>query len=412
MKRIMIVAVLAAFAGAAISAFFFSNRWSAEQLTDGFSGQLRTRVTLKAPASGEAIGFRTYPEQGGSYPEALQSELLNGNTDFVKFSADGTPLSNEEYYPAGSAGASRQLRFSTLRAPDGSFISDRSFRPDGTKIRTGQLRTDGLYEIHQFYADGSNVWKHQLVKGQKTPVLEEVFYPSGKLQSLTEINENSSGQVKRYYESGAMESVTTLPKDAWDAITSVYFYPNGQTVRLEVLYQSLGTSAKYYRDNGTLRMTFDEMFSSTGGKITWTFFDSEGNPSYQQMYFIEKATVSGKETRVYRLKEVTELNAKGEATRTITFRGDGQTPEKVVVSTPAGHQWGGIFRTFREDGTLEKEEIRNLEGKVTKEAAFTSAQGVKEVFPAEYLTMPNDELPPPPLRSPAVRKSYTRGGPR
>jgi antitoxin component YwqK of YwqJK toxin-antitoxin module len=409
MKRLIVVAVLAALAGAGISQLFASRPPTADTLlTSASPDKLRTRVTLKAPKSGEAIGFKVYPSMDAITAETLQSELLNGNTENTVYYPTGAIKSSEEFYPALKAGAERQLRYSTERALDGSFISDQSFRLDGTKIRVGRRLPDGLYEIFLYHDNGVAVWKHQLVAGQKEPVFEEGFYKTGATQSLTRINADNSGEVKTFYEDGKAESVTTFPVEKWNPIVSVFYFADGQNVRLRVSYQSLGSHAEYLRENGTLRMTFDEIFSTTGGTITWRFFDSEGNPQYEQVYFIEKKIVNGKEERVYRLRDATELNAAGEAMRKISFRGDGKTPDKVIISKPAGNAWGGTFKSFREDGTLEKIEERDVKGKVTAETAYTRTQGIKEIFPEKYLTMPSDSLPPPPLRTPAVRKAYSR----
>jgi len=408
MKRLIVVAVLAALTGAGISHMFLSRpETAAELLTNATPDKLRTRVTLKAPQSGEVIGYKVYPTVDAVIAEKLQTELNNGNVEHTDFYPNGIIKSSAEFYPAQN-GAERQLRYATERAPDGSFVSDQSFRLNGTKIRIGKRQADGLYEIYLFHEDGVAVWKHQLVAGQKEPVFEEGFYRSGAQQSITRMNTDNSGQVKTFYEDGKPESVTTFPVANWDPIVSVFYFADGQNVRLRVSYQSLGSHAEYLRENGTLRMTFDEVFSTTGGTITWRFFDSEGNPKYEQVFLIEKRTVNSKEERVYRLRDVTELNAAGEAIRKISFRGDGKTPEKVVISKPAGNAWGGTFKSFREDGTLEKIEERDVKGKVTAEKAFAQAQGIKEDFPERYLTMPNDSLPPPPLRTPAVRKAYSR----
>lgn len=409
MKRIIAVAVLAALAGAGISHMFFSRpNTAAELLTGAAPDKLRTRVTLKTPQSGEAIGYRTYPDVDAVVPEKLQSELLNGNVEHTDYFPNGAIKSSAEFYPAPTDGAARQLRYATQRAQDGSFLFDQSFRLDGTKIRVGRRLPDGLYEVYLYREDGQSVWKHQLVAGQKEPIFEEGFYPSGAKQSVTRMNADNSGEMRTFYEDGKPESVTSFPVAKWDPITSVFYFGDGQNVRLRVYYQSLGTHAEYFRENGTLRMTFDEVFSTTGGSISWRFFDSEGNPKYEQTFYVEKKTVNGKEERLYRLRDVTELNAAGEAMRKISFRGDGKTPDKVVISRPAGNAWGGTFKSFREDGTLEKIEERDTKGKVTEETAYPQAQGIKEDFPQKYLTMPNDPLPPVPLRTPAVRKAYSR----
>lgn len=408
MKKLFFVALFAAIAGALVTIFLAPPHYSPSDLTGAFPDKTAERISLKAPASGEAVTYKTFPDANAVIPTTARSELLNGDTNQIGYNLSGLEVTSKVYYPERIPGAPRQLRFTSVKTPDGlNFVADESYRPDGTRLRKGVRLADGNYQIDLYFADGISLFKHQVVTADLKAVYEKVNFPSGKVQSITQINPDQSGTVATFYEDGKRNSESVLPKNAWESIESVFYFADGQNVRMRVSYQGLGTNAEYYRENGKLRMTFNETFHSLGGTIVWRFFDAEGNPVYEQSYLVEKPTKPG-EKRKITLREVNELNAAGESTRSIFFRADA-SPERVVIRNPAGHNWGGTYKTFRADGTLEKVEVRNLNGDVVSEQTFSSAQGVKESIPDKYLAMPTDELPNPPLRTPAVRKAYNRG---
>ncbi|MBC7996907.1 MAG: hypothetical protein IAF58_03125 [Leptolyngbya sp.] len=408
MKKLFFVALLAAIIGALVTTFFAPTHYSAQDLRSIFPDKTAERISLKAPASGEAVTFKSYTNADAVIPTTARTELTNGDTNQIAYNPNGLELTSKIYYPERIPGAPRQLRFASVRTPDGlNFVSDQTYRPDGTTLRKGGRLADGNYQIDLYFADGISLYKHQIVTADLKAVFEKVNFPSGAVQSITKMNPDQSGTVMTFYEDGKRNSETVLPKNSWEPITSEFYFPDGQNVRLKVSYQGLGTNAEYFRDNGTLRMTFDETFHSLGGTMVWRFFDAEGNPVYEQKYLVEKPTKPDEKKKVT-LREVNELNAAGESTRNLIFRADG-TPERVVLRKPAGHNWGGTYKTFRADGTLEKSEERNLEGNVVTERSYAQANGIKESYPDKYLTMPTDALPPPPVRTPAVRQAYHRG---
>jgi hypothetical protein len=378
-----------------------------------FPGKTKVRVTAPPASVGEDIRYVTYPSKDSTIPEEEQIEYKTGVTGYIFYRPDGTIRETTEYWPAAQGSTQRQLKSGSLRTDDGAnFLSDKSFRKDGTREREGLRLADGTYQIDFYFADGVRLERHQLVSAAGKPLLEQVYRDNGALKGFTQVDATGKMTITTYYEDGKKESLTIVPSVYYENTTATYYFPDGVTVSRKIEWTSYNVSVQYNRPNGTQRLLFQETTYSSGS-ASWTHYDTRGFPTLRQEYRVETKVdpKTGKPVKTYLLREVNELNSSGKETREITFAADGVTPTGVFIPKPPGNYWSGIRKTFRPDGTIEKVEEKNSNGDVVSTKTYTAAENVRENFPGSHLISPVEEALPTPPKKTATPPPYYYGYP-
>lgn len=376
----------------------------------------KTQVRVKAPPAStlEDIRYVTYPSKDATIPEEEQIEYKNGVTGYIFYRHDGTIRETTEYWPAAEGSTQRQLKSGSLRTDDGAnFLSDKTFRKDGSREREGKRLADGSYQIDFYFANGTQLERHQIVSADGKPLLEQVYRDSGALRSFTQVDSTGKMTITSYFADGKTESVTIVPTGYWDNITATYYFPDGVTVARKIEWSSYQVTVTYNRPDGTQRLQYQETTYSSGN-AAWTRYDAKGFPTVRMQYRVETKVdpATGKPVKTYLLREVDELNASGKVTREIDFAADGVTPNSVFIPKPPGSYWGGIRKTFRADGSIEKVEEKNSNGDVVSTKTYTAAENVRENFPGSYLVRPvEDPLPTPPKKTVTTPPPYYYGFP-
>lgn len=376
----------------------------------------KAKVRVKAPPAStlEDIRYITYATKDSTVPEEEQIEYKSGVTGYIFYRADGTIRETTEYWPAAEGATQRQLKSGSVRTDDGTkFLSDKSFRPDGTRIREGSRLADGSYQIDFYFADGTRLERHQLVSADGKPLLEQVYRDNGAMKGFTQVDATGKMTITTYFGDGKTESITIVPSTYWENITATYFFPDGVTAARKIEWTTYNIAVQYYRPDGTQRLSFQETIYSSGS-AAWTHYDTRGFPILRQEYRVEMKVdpATGKQVKTYLLREVNELNASGKTTREITFAADGVTPNGVFIPKPAGSYSAGTRKTIRADGTIEKVEERNGNGDVVSTKTYTSADNVRENFPGSFVVTPVEEaLPIPPKKTASTPPPYYYGYP-
>lgn len=379
-----------------------------------FPGKTKVRVTAPPASVGEDIRYITYPSKDSTIPEQEQIEYKTGVTGYIFYRADGTIRETTEYWPAVEGSTQRQLKSGSLRTDDGAnFLSDKSFRKDGTREREGLRLADGTYQIDYYFADGVRLERHQLVSADGKPLLEQVYHETGALKGYTQVDSTGKMTITTYFADGKTESITIVPSTYWENITATYYYPDGVTIARKIEWSSYSTMADYFRQDGTKRLSYAETNYSSGSMV-WIHYDAKGKAVLKQTYRVETKvdSTTGKPVKTYLLRTVEELNSTGKTTREISFAADGTTPSSVFIPKPPGSYWGGTRKTFRADGTIDKVEEKNTNGDVISTKTYTAQDNVRENFPGSYLVRPVEQaLPVPPKKTVTTPPPYYYGYP-
>jgi len=405
MKRILtILGVLVAVF--AVSTLVYTNLPESWSVT--FPGKTKVRVHAPPAAQGETIRYITYPSKDSNTPEEIQIEYTNGVTGYEFYRADGTIRETTEYWPLQEGATQRVLKSGSTRSDDGQkFMSDRSFRPDGTRLREGKRLEDGSYQVDFYFADGLTLERHQLLSAADKPLLEQVFRDNGTLKGHTQVEASGKMTITTYFADGKTESVTIVPVTYWENVTTTFYYPDGVNKSRRIEWTTYATQVIYYRVDGTKRLMTEESNYASGSKA-FTHYDDQGRMVMKQTYRVEtkKDSATGQSVKTYLLRTVEEFNAAGKETREINFAADGRTPQQVFIPKPPGSYWGGTRKTFRADGSLEKVEERNSSDNVVSTKTYTAEENVREPFPDSYLVRPAEEALPAPPKKPATTQPY------
>lgn len=278
----------------------------------------------------------------------------------------------------------------TVPRPDasGEFQRVETYLLDGTTLVKLQIDyRDGRTEIQLFRKDGTmeeQRWLHphtdklksstKFAADGKTRLEETTYRMAGVLETKTEFLSDGSEKSQRYRSDGKRVYSESL-KDKSGKKVSTFYGPDGVKVWAKAVEQSNGDSrVETYRDNGDLdqvREVFQDHKDITvyadGGKIkykqTWSGYRS--GYGYYYSY--------------YSLANVDEYNDDGVSVkRKLEFYRWGD--RYVTKATDIVNGKPTKVRSFRYDGTLEKEVIYKDDGTIDKTVPHTSSEKITEAF--------------------------------
>lgn len=348
-------------------------------------------IVLKPKSHGEELRYVTYGPDGKTVSQT-RIEYVNGNTAMLYHRADGSLRERIEHYPADKKGK-RALRATTLYEADGkTVLYDRTVAPDGvTTERTATLIAKGRHELHYYQKDGKTLVHRRLVEGKRL-ARDEEFRTDGTLSKLMVRDPRGVIELTEYASDGATRLMTTIKSDSpYAPVKRFVFHPSNGFLHMRIEYSSYQIKVEYLRPDGTLEQM--RIFRATTQEVT--VYDTKGKPLFAQDWRGDTKDGDFLSMENPSLQEVAEYGADGTVIRRITFHPDGTTPKQVKIPAP-GNYASGTYRHYREDGTLEKEEVKESWNKVTSEKSFEQKEGVKEVFPPDFLK-PQPLVKPPVL---------------
>lgn len=299
----------------------------------------KVRVELRPPESGERLRRHIYGADGVTEIE-MQIEYADGRMGYQYFRKDGSLKESKETHPGG-----RTVKHHALYAADGkTVIAEEKYRIDGTKETEYKLQADGSKQTTTYRLDGKGLVSVEVVAADSSKVTTHYRKDGTTLWAIVKAPVNGQRQIEYYGETtGKLEHVR------------VYRADNGMDVTV-------------YRADGTV--------------------------SHKQSW---KQDYAGWWYRSYSLEHVIEYAADGKTpSRELKMSYDGRSVDKAHLFNPDGSK--ASVRHFRGDGTLEKEEFLDADGKVTKTETHRADEGIRESVEAERLKEPTFDDPTDPYK--------------
>lgn len=284
-------------------------------------------VKLMPPESGE--NQRIYGHTPDGTLVELQIDFRDGHSETTKFRPDGTVSTKKTTYPYTGV-----LKNEAEYEADGKSVkSERQFRGTGTLEFTKVKKADGTVETTRYRVDGKRLHSVELKKTD-------------------------------------------------GSFTATYYRTDGKTLWAEARsVSSTETEVKIYDASGKLeqiRTTRTSSYSSTTG-FDIVVYRPDGTAAYKQVW-------SGYSSYYYRsfdLKTVEEYEADGKTVkRQLTMQYNGKDVKEAVAFENGVKK---SVRTYRWDGTLEKEEFFDAQGKSTKTENHESSENLRETVDAELI---------------------------
>lgn len=289
--------------------------------------------------------------------------------------------------PQNTAPAAPKYIVKVIPRPDTSDELQRvyTYMPDGaTLVKLEiQYRKDGRTQVQLFRTDGSVQEVQEmhpyttklksstrLEADGKTRIDETTYRLSGDLDSVTEFKSDGSTKTLRY-RNGGNRLLSESVKTSDGKRTSTFFHKDGTTVWAKTVEQSNGdTKAETYRADGTR----DQDREVLNDRMLVTVYGADGKAQYKQTWFGYRYSYSY--YRSYSLDKVEEFDSDGVTVkRVLEFERYGNRNVKKATDIVNGKP--SKIRTYRYDGTLEREEIFAADG-TSQVESHTSSENLRE----------------------------------
>lgn len=371
-----------------------------------FPQQLNYRVVLiPAKKGGERQTLYLDKESG----RLVKSEIdyPDGLTDHKFYREDGTLKEVIGFYPEEN-GKPRKLRRNGLYDLDGkTLLYERLLRVDGSVEFTMRVRGDGNFEKEEYYPGTKQVKLHRITGLRDKLVLEEKFLANGNLEQVSKRLKDNTLEVTDFRPDGTRLYATIRGETKWDPVKRTVYGPNGETVEMKLYYTSYSMEVKYYRADGTLA---EERTFNRYGSLKVAVYGTDGKIKYRQSFKGSYYSPDWMDESKYTLDTIEELDGDGKLVREIQLSPDGKKVRSIRVPAP-GNYWSGKYSYYREDGTLEKEEVKEGYNTVTETKEFKPEDNIKVDVPADWLKI--NERPKIPVLSDMPSQSerpYYYGG--
>lgn len=335
-----------------------------------FPDHTTTRVQLRPEADREAIRYDFYSDDKKT-KLGTQIEYVDGVTTFLAFRPDSTIAQLKEFYPAPE-GKQRQLKRVIVYAADGkSYLSDKTWRLDGTRNYIGERLSDGTYELRYFYEDGVKTLRHRLIDSDKRLIAEGFLRKDGTIEKEIKRLTGDTIAITTYSPTRTKLSYETRTGGQGEA---TYYYEDGTTLRMHVNSVPWMVTQRSYDRQGNV--TESREYSYYGMSVT---VYKNGVESYRQRWQVDAAASKTAGKRVYVLQSVEELSANGKTVvRKIEFGNTGK-PSRVTYPVD-GKYWAGKTVVVRDDGTTSEVTVRDDDGDVVSSKKYSEKDNVREKF--------------------------------
>lgn len=281
--------------------------------------------------------------------------------------ADGT-RDERDYHSDGTTVAAHRV---TDRS--GNVVLREAFRTDGTQQSREVVLADGNKEKTTWFDNGKQVQKHSVVdRWGHTVYLEEEFRADGSAVSKTERLTNGTTETKLYSPTGNLQMHRLKPSYGEEVTT--YYREDGTTISQKFTVQYSNAEGWFYRPDGSLEQhrrfgyySMDvDVYGADGKTVAYRQHWRKKSGSY---YFSDPAD--------YELDSVEICDDQGRTIKEQSFEDDGARVTQAI-DYDADADVKTAVRTYRDDGTLEKEEKFDAEGTVTETKEHKPEDNIRE----------------------------------
>lgn len=356
----------------------------------------RNAIRLELPEEDEQIDFRFVNwAEDGSHVRTIVTEFKDGITETKYFRPDSTLDKITQFYPAsdeedaGGSDGKRQLRISLVYDEDGKvLLYERAFQTDGKAAVFGSRRADGVFRRELFYEDGKNLHRLHFIDRSGLVLIEQIFGRDGIVDLVIRRDNRGNEATEEYREDGTLRYVTVRPRSKHGPVERSFFSTDGARLEMQVRYASGSIQVKYY-ENGKV---VEERYVYQSGTASVSTWDKDGN-KVTRRYSGKPDSNSWTDISGFELKGVTEYDGDTRVRREIEFHPDGKTPREVRYPDGPGTTYKTLYKYFREDGTLEKEEYKEDYKTTRDEKEYPVEDNIRETVPEEYFTPSGREAP-------------------
>lgn len=360
----------------------------------------RNAIRLELPEEDEQIDFRFVNwAEDGSHVRTIVTEFKDGITETKYFRPDSTLDKVTQFYPtesqeqdvgdANNTNKTRQLRISLVYDENGKvLLYERAFQPDGKAAVFGSRGADGNFRRELFYENGKSLHRLHFIDPSGLVLMEQIFGRDGIIELVIRRDKRGNEATEEYREDGTLCYVTVRPRSKYGPVERSFYSTDGARLEMQVRYASGSIQVKYYVSGKVV----EERYVYQSGTASVTTWDSTGN-KITRRYSGKPDSNDWTDITGFELKGVTEYDGDSKVRREIEFHPDGKTPREVRYPDGPGTTYKTLYKYFREDGTLEKEEYKEDYKTTRDEKEYPAEDEIRETVPEEYFT-PSDRSSP------------------
>lgn len=358
-----------------------------------FAGDGKRLIEVEVAYRDGGVGHIYYRE---GKPKSEEHRYANGILKRrAEYDVDGrTMISGETHRPDGTM-ATQARRLSDGRRDESEFHTDGKtvlerrvfdttgsvvlreyFRTDGTRDKSEVVTTDGGRETTTWFEDGKQVKTHKVVDRHGYNVqLDEEFRADGTIVFRTETLPTGETRTRAYYPTGNLQSERV--KESYGKENATFYREDGKTVVKKSVVSWSTAEAWYYRADGTLEQHRKFNYQDMDVEV----YRPDGTLAYRQSWHRDGYYYRGS-SGTYELRKVEICDDKGVAVKRQSFSDGGKRLDESVDLDKDGKVI--VRRTFREDGTLAKEEKLGDQG-ATETKEHKSEENIREDVDPQHL---------------------------
>lgn len=356
-----------------------------------FGTRLANRIEL--PTDSSSIRTVEYYADGKTRKAGVE-DLADGTTNHYWYRANGT-LDRAVAHAKADDNGYRSILRQTQMEPDGvTFRFDREFYPDGKVAKSVVLEDKNTTSRRYYHANGTLAKDQVLRRSEK--VKWHLFFESARRADGSKEREYKlvgtpdavySFTDYHYTPAGAVD-VAKVADYMRGTYIEQHFNDVGVLVKLIEQGQS-GTSMKINRNDGSLAETYYWYGPVVNGYFMRTLFDTAGKKTATETWWF----VGGQQLR--RSAEWYDSAGNLKRQRVYRYGQDAGTLESENIFEGNGWNSGNrTQRTFRPDGSLEKEVVSDGKGEKLSEQTFAPGTTGGAHAEHEVPVFPLKELPP------------------
>lgn len=357
----------------------------------GFPTRNLSRVELPPDESQIEVRVVNRSDNGQRIKNIL-TEFRNGVTEWKFFRENETLELIVQHYPVGEntpENSKRRLRMTLVYDEDGkTLLYERAYREDGTAAVFGSRRADGNFRRENFFPDGKIPATIEIIDKSGLVLIEQIFKTDGMIDQVVRRDKRGNTVTEDYRENGTLETVTSRPRSNHGPVERTFFSESGLEVVLFVRFNSSSVHVRYYQNGEVV----EERDVFRTGFVNVSTKDKKGNLLVRR-YSGKPGSPNWADTRDLQLKGLQEHNGDGKLIREIKFHEDGRTPKEIRYPDTSNTIYKSLYKYFREDGTLEKEEYKESYNETRDEKEYTPEDNIREEIPEEYFDLPEREAP-------------------
>lgn len=346
----------------------------------------------------------------------LHIEYKNRNSADIVFRttgpAKGTIESVTVKYPAKEGSTNRALARQLLLDVDGkTYLNDKVWREDGVMQYAAERVSEVKFVASEFRADGVTVQRKQeflRVYGTWKLDLEERYRPDMSVETSVRRLDDGSVVTKKFTDDNKIASRAVL--DRYESELNTEFYAEGQVVK-RVNQTSYDVTVTLYKNGKT---TEERRFYGSYNYMVVSLYDDNGKLRYKQNWspknYGDIRTNGVVDPTKFKLSNLDYFEDASFPVKSITFYGDGATPEVIRTHDPKTGSWyyPSVVKRFRTDGTLSEVSETDGGGRTIKKETHTADENIRETIdPADVQMRPFDN--PPEMQKRSNPYSWGRG---